>query len=167
MQHDDRDLGESKTKRKKDMLALQDLGKALVELSPAHFESFTLPEPLKAAVAEARRLKTHEAKRRQLQYIGKLMRDVDADPIRAQLDSLEGNSAQATAAHKRLEAWRERLLADDAALTHFAAEHPGADLQALRTLIRNARKEQKEAKPPRAYRELFRIIKQCSASSPS
>jgi ribosome-associated protein len=167
MQHDDRDLAESKTKRKKDMLALQDLGKALVELAPAHFESFTLPDPLKAAVTEARRLKTHEAKRRQLQYIGRLMRDVDPEPIRAQLDSLEGSSAQATAAHKRLEAWRERLLADDTALTDFATQHPGADLQSLRTLIRNARKEQKQAKPPRAYRELFRAIKQCSGSSPS
>ena len=157
----------SKTRRKKDMLALQDLGKALVELSPAHLAAMTLPEPLKAAVDEARRLKTHEAKRRQLQYIGRLMRDIDAEPIRAQLDALEGHSAQATAAHKRLEAWRERLLADDEALTAFAAEHPGADLQSLRALIRNARKEQKEAKPPRAFRELFRAIKECSSSNPS
>ena len=157
----------SKTRRKKDMLALQDLGKALVELSAAHLAAMTLPEDLKAAVDEARRLKTHEAKRRQLQYIGRLMRDIEAEPIRAQLDALEGNSAQATAAHKRLEAWRTRLMADDEALTAFAAEHPGADLQSLRTLIRNARKEQKEAKPPRAYRELFRAIKECSSSSPS
>jgi ribosome-associated protein len=157
----------SKTKRKKDMLALQDIGRALVELSPAHLDSIELPSELRSAVAEARRLKTHEAKRRQLQYIGRLMRDVDVEPIRAQLDAFEGNSAQATAAHKRLEAWRARLLADDEALTEFAAEHPGADLQALRALIRNARKEQKAARPPRAYRELFRAIKECSASSPS
>lgn len=153
---------ESKTKRKKEMLALQDLGKDLVELSAAHLDSVSLPDALKAAVHEWRRLKTHEAKRRQLQYIGRLMRDIDPEPIRAQLDAFEGNSAQAAAAHKRLEAWRARLLADDEALTEFAAGHPGADLQALRTLIRNARKEQKEAKAPRAYRELFRAIKQCS-----
>ena len=163
MPEDDRDLRESKTRRKKEMLALQDLGKDLVELSAAHLDSITLPENLKGAVMEARRLKTHEAKRRQMQYIGRLMRDVDAEPIREQLDALEGNSAQATAAHKRLEAWRARLLADDEALTEFAAGHPGADLQALRALIRNARKEQKEARPPRAYRELFRAIKQCSS----
>ncbi|MGQ0654705.1 MAG: ribosome biogenesis factor YjgA [Betaproteobacteria bacterium] len=149
------------------MLALQDLGRDLVELSAARLDSITLPGDLKDAVLEARRLKTHEAKRRQLQYIGRLMRDVDAEPIRAQLDALEGHSAQASAAHKRLEAWRVRLLADDEALTAFAAEHPGADLQALRTLIRNARREQKEAKPLRAFRELFRAIKQCSGSSPS
>jgi ribosome-associated protein len=158
---------ESKTKRKKDMLALQDLGKHLAELSPAHLGSITLPEDLKSAVLEARRLKSHEAKRRQLQYIGRLMRDVDAEPIRTQLEALEGQSAQASAAHKRLEGWRERLLADDGALTEFATEHPGADLQALRALIRNARKEQKDGRPPRAYRELFRAIKQCSGSSPS
>ena len=69
--------------------------------------------------------------------------------IRARLAALEGSSAQAAAAHRRLEAWRERLLADDAALTRFAAEHPGADLQEIRALIRNARKEQQEGKPPR------------------
>ena len=94
-----------------------------------------------------------------MQYIGKLMRDVDPAPIRARLAEIEGGSAQAVARHKRLEAWRARLLEDDAALTAFAAEHPGADLQALRTLIRNARKEASLGKPPHAYRELFRLLK--------
>jgi ribosome-associated protein len=73
--------------------------------------------------------------------------------------AVEGRSAQAAAAHRRLEAWRERLLADDGALTEFASEHPRADLQEIRSLIRSARKEQKEGKPPRAYRELFRVLK--------
>src|SRR6185295_17303628 len=81
----------------------------------------------------------------------------------ALLEALEGTSAQAAAAHRRLEAWRERLLSDDAALTSFASEHPGADLQEIRALIRNARKEQKEGKPPRAYRELFRVLKAVQA----
>ena len=93
-----------------------------------------------------------------MQYIGRLMRDVDPAPIRARSPSSRAarrRPPRATAASKR---WRERLIADDAALTAFAAEHPGADLQALRTLIRNARKEQKEGKPPRAYRELFRVL---------
>jgi ribosome-associated protein len=90
------------------------------------------------------------------------MREIDAAPLRERLEAMTGHSARAAAQHRRLEAWRERLLADDAALTAFATEHPDADLQALRTLIRNARKEQKEAKPPRAYRELFRLIKECS-----
>ena len=100
-----------------------------------------------------------------MQYIGRLMRDVDAAPIRSRLAEVEGHSAQATARHRRLEIWRERLLADDEALTAFAAEHPGADLQTLRAAIRNARKEQKEGKPPRAYRELFRILKDIESSS--
>ena len=157
----------SKTQRKKEMHALQALGAALVELSEAHLASIDLPDALEGAVLEARRMKSHEAKRRQMQYIGRLMRNLDAAPIKAQLDALAGGSAQSAAAHRRLEAWRERLLADDGALTKFAAEHPGADIQALRALIRNSRKEQKEGKPPRAFRELFKVIKECSASNPS
>ena len=157
----------SKTRRKKEMLGLQALGAALVELSESLLESAGLPGELKNAVLEAKRIKSHEAKRRQLQYIGRLMREVDPGPIRERLDALSGNSAQAAAAHRRLEAWRGRLLADDAALTEFAAAHPAADLQELRTLIRNARKEQKEGKPPHAFRELYRFVKECSISNPS
>ena len=149
----------SKTRRKREMIELQSLGAALVELPESQVRAMALDEGLVAAVLEAKRVRSHEAKRRQLQYIGRLMRSLDPEPIRAQLAAAEGSSAQAAAAHRRLEAWRERLLADDAALTSFASEHPGADLQELRALIRNARKEQKEGKPPRAYRELFRTLK--------
>jgi ribosome-associated protein len=78
---------------------------------------------------------------------------------------VEGHSAQETARHRRLEAWRERLLADDAALTEFASQYAGADLQKMRVLIRNCRKEQKEGKPPRAYRELFRLLKSIEPST--
>jgi ribosome-associated protein len=102
-----------------------------------------------------------------MQYIGKLMRDVDPAPIRAQLESLNAGSAQSAAAHKRLEAWREKLMADEGALTEFAATFPGSDLQQIRTLIRNAKREKESDKPPRAYRELFRLIKECSDSNPS
>jgi ribosome-associated protein len=152
----------SKTQRKNEMLELRALGAALVELPESQLASFALEPSLHEAVLEAKRIKSHGAKKRQLQYIGRLMREVDAEPIRARLAALEGGSAQATAHHRRMEAWRERLLADDEALTEFAGAHPGADLQALRTLIRNARKEAKEQKPPHAYRELFRFVKQCS-----
>jgi len=149
----------SKTRRKREMLELQSLGAALVELPESQLGEMRLESELLQAVLDARRIKSHEAKRRQLQYIGRLMREVDPEPIRERLAAAEGSSAQAAAAHRRLEAWRERLLADDAALTSFASEHPGADLQEIRALIRNARKEQKEGKPPRAYRELFRALK--------
>jgi len=149
----------SKTKRKQEMHALQALGVALVELPESQLGTLALENKLHEAVLAAKRIKSHEAKRRQMQYIGRLMREVDPEPIRARLAAVEGRSSQAAAAHRRLEAWRERLLADDAALTHFASEHPRADLQEIRSLIRSARKEQKEGKPPRAYRELFRVLK--------
>ncbi len=149
----------SKTKRKQQMHELQALGSALVDVSENLLLQMNLEKALLEAVLEAKRIKSHEAKRRQIQYIGRLMREVDPEPIRERLAALEGSSAQAAAHHRRLEAWRDRLLADDEALTAFAAEHPAADLQGLRTLVRNARKEAKEGKPPRAFRELFRLIK--------
>jgi ribosome-associated protein len=157
----------SKTRRKREMHELQALGVALVALPEGMLQAMALDPKLLDAVLEAKRITAHEGKRRQIQYIGRLMRDVDPAPIRARIAELEGSSAQATARHRRLEAWRERLIADDEALTAFAVEHPGADLQVLRTLIRNARKEQKESKPPHAFRELFRVLKELEAASPS
>jgi ribosome-associated protein len=155
----------SKTKRKQEMHALQALGAALVALPEAQLSGLSLESRLHEAVVAAKRIKSHEAKRRQMQYIGRLMREVDPEPIRERLAAIEGYSAQASAKHRRLEAWRERLLAGDEALTEFAAEFPGTDVQALRTLLRNARKEMKERKPPRAYREVFRLLKEFSTST--
>jgi len=155
----------SKTRRKKEMLDLQALGVALVDLPESQIADLQIADQLRDAVLEAKRIKSHEGRRRQLQYIGRLMRDVDPAPIRAQLDALTGHSAQDAARHRRLESMREKLLADDAALTPYVAEHAGADLQALRTLIRNARREQKEGRPPRAYRELFRLLKALEAGT--
>ena len=152
----------SKTRKKEEMHALQELGAALVELSAAHFGSMALPEALQQAVQQARRIRSHEAKRRQVQLIGKLMRALDPEPIRAQLAALSGGSARERARHQRLEHWRTRLMEDDAALTEFAGENRGADLQRLRALLRNARKEQQAGKPPRAYRELFRVIREAA-----
>ena len=152
----------SKTKKKQEMHELQALGAALVELSEAHFWRMALPVELAQAVLEARRIRSHEAKRRQVQFIGRLMRGLDAEPIRAQLSAVAGGSAQERARHKRLEHWRARLLEDEGALTEFAREHAAADLQQLRALIRNARREQAASKPPRAYRELFRVIREAA-----
>jgi ribosome-associated protein len=156
----------SKTRKKREMHELQALGVALAALPEAQLKEMRLGEDLLEALLEAKRIRSHEAKRRQMQYIGRLMRDVDPAPIRSRLAEIEGHSAQAGARHRRLEAWRERLLGDDEALTEFAAAFPAADLQALRTCIRNARKEQKEGKPPRAYRELFRVLKEIESSTP-
>jgi len=156
----------SKTKKKREMHELQALGVALAALPESQLQAMSLKEDLLEALLEAKRIRSHEARRRQMQYIGRLMRELDPAPIRARLAEVEGHSAQATARHRRLEAWRERLLGDDGALTAFAADYPGADLQGLRALIRNARKEAAEGKPPRAYRELFRVLKDIESSTP-
>jgi ribosome-associated protein len=150
----------SKTRRKKDMHALQSLGESLVELSAAQLALVDMPEDLREAVREAQRIHAHEARRRQMQYIGRLMRDVDPAPIRAKLDSWRGQSREATAHLHAVERWRDRLLADDDALTAFAREHPHADLQALRTAIRETRRERAADRPPRHFRELFRLLRE-------
>ncbi len=155
----------SKTRRKQEMHALQALGAALLELSDAQLDSMKLPAALAQALREAKNISSHEARRRQMQYIGRLMRDVDAEPIRERLAEIEGRSAAATAQHRRTEQWRARLLEDDDALTEFAREYPAADLQALRALIRNARREQKEGRSPRAFRELYRIVREASETT--
>jgi ribosome-associated protein len=150
----------SKTKRKQEMHALQALGVALVELPLSQIDALALPEPLATAIREAQQITSHEGRRRQLQYIGKLMRRVDAEPIRNALEELQGRAASARARHRRVEQWRDRLLGDDDALTEFAREHAQADLQALRTLIRNARKEIAGKREPHAQRALFRILRE-------
>lgn len=155
----------SKTKRKQEMHDLQKLGVELVGLSESLLDDMALGAPLLGAILAAKRIHSHGAKRRQMQYIGRLMRDVDAAPIRERLSMLKGESVQAAAAHRRLEALRSRLMEDDEALTEFAATHPAADLQGLRALLRNARKETKEGKPPRAFRELFRFLKDADAQT--
>ena len=150
----------SRSEKKRRVEALQKLGAALVELAPAQLDAIELPAELVAAVREAQRISSHEARRRQLQYIGKIMRSVDPEPVREALAQLAGQSAAARARQQRLERWRARLIDDDGALTEFARAHADADLQAIRTLIRSARKEIAEHKPPRAQRELFRILRE-------
>lgn len=157
----------SKTRRKKDMLELQDLGAQLVELNEQQLELMQLPESLREAVREARRLSKHEARRRQLQYIGRLMRDIDAAPIRERLEEWRGQGREHTAQLHALERWRDELLAADPALARFLNEHPTADSQKLRTLIRNARREQSAALPPKSYRELFRVLRDITAKEPA
>lgn len=142
------------------MEALQELGAALAALAPARLERIEMPEGLRGALLEAQRMTKHEARRRQLQYIGRLMRDVDPAPLRAALDALNGTNALETARQHRLERLRERLLEDEAVLTEIGAAHPGADLTRLRQLRRNALKERDEGRAPRAFRELFRLLRE-------
>ncbi len=148
----------SKSRRKRESSALQDIGRALVQLPADRMRKLDLPEPLRDAVLEARRINSHSALRRQMQYIGKLMRDVDAEPIVEQLAAIQGASDVAKARFHALERWRERLLADDDALTELLVRYPHADVQQLRQLIRNSRRETAEGKPPRSSRALFRML---------
>lgn len=161
MQDDSADLPAplSKTKQKEAMHALRDLGAELVELSVGQLKRIDLPEDLFAAVRDCQKITAHGARRRQLQYIGKLMRGVDEEPIRAGLALLRGESAAETARLHRLERMRERLLADESALADIAATWPGADLQHLRQLRRNALKEQEAGKPPRNFRAIFQALR--------
>ncbi len=142
------------------MTALQELGAELVALGRDQLARIELPEDLRDAVRDAQRFTQHEARRRQLQYIGRLMRDLDPAPIRAALDEIKGVSAAATARLHNLERMRAHLMEDENALGDIARAHPRADLQQLRQLRRNALKEQEQAKPPRAYRELFRVLRE-------
>jgi ribosome-associated protein len=153
------DTRPSKTQRKKHMLALQDLGAELVALNDEQLESMALPENLHDAVSAAQRITSFEGRRRQLQYIGKLMRTIDADPIRERLDIWKASSREHSARLHRIERWRERLLADESALAEFMENHPRADAQQLRALVRNTRRERAENKPPRSYRALFQFLR--------
>lgn len=157
--NDSGDARPSKSQKKREMDALQDLGAALVDLSKERLAKIEMPEALRAAVRDAQRFTKHEARRRQLQYIGRLMRDVDPAPIQAALDEIRGVSAEANARQHQLERLRTRLLENEQVLGEIAVAHPGADLQHLRQLRRNALKEQEASRPPRAYRELFRVLR--------
>jgi ribosome-associated protein len=155
----------SKTQRKKEVEALQALGERLVSLNAAQLAAVPLPDELREAVAEAQRIRSREGRRRQLQYIGKLMRSVDPAPIARELERWDGQSREATAAHHRIERWRLRLLEDDGALTEFARAHPHADLQRLRTCVREARKERLAGSEPRHFRDLFRLIREAEGGT--
>jgi len=150
----------SKTRRKREMHARQDLGEELVRLSEAQLSAIVLPEKLLDAVLMARRIQKFGGLRRQMQYIGRLMRDVDAAAIAAQLDVWKGQSRGATARLHVLEQWRDRLIGSDDTVADLAAAYPGCDVQHVRTLVRNARREQVSGKSPKSARELFQALKE-------
>ena len=149
----------SKTQRKKAVHLLQALGEELVELNDDQLAAIELPEALRDAVMAARRITKFEARRRQLQYVGKLMRRVEVEPIRAALDAMLAGSRREIATHQRIEAWRERLLIDPGALDELLAEYPGADVRRLRELVRGALRERDAGGPPRSSRELYQALR--------
>jgi ribosome-associated protein len=149
----------SKTKRKQQMLELQDLGEELVALSKDALKKTPMSDELREAIKEYQRIPTHGAHRRQMQYIGKIMRNEDTAPIIEKLKQLKGSSTAATALLHRIERYRTEMIAKDEAITQFLSDFPSVEAQPLRALVRNARKEAEQAKPPKAYRELFQLIK--------
>jgi ribosome-associated protein len=158
----DNDLPISKTKLKAEADVAQSIGKKLIALSKDRLIKLDLPETLFDAVMEAKRLTANGAIRRQLQYLGRLMRDVDSAPIVEQLQAWEGKNTQENARFHTMERWRTRLIAEPAALQEFLVKFPQIDIQQFRTLIRNAQKEEDAQKPPKSSRELFKLIREVS-----
>ena len=165
----------SRTELKQESAALQALGEALLDLRGDLFQRLDLPEKLADAIVEAKRITNFEGKRRQMQFIGKLMRKLDEAAVAAIEAALEeqrkGSASEKIALHQA-ELWRDRLIADDHALPEWLAAYPGTDIQQLRALVRQARKDapgaheanvaQSQGLAPRkgrAYRELFQLVR--------
>lgn len=150
----------SKSQVKREAHELLDLGAELLKLPKEQFAKIDLPETLHDAITEGQRITQHGARKRHMQYIGKIMRNVDAEHIREQIDTLAGTSKQAAAALHHIEKWRDDLLAKgDDALERLLSEFPTADRQYLRQLIRNAKKEEQSKKPPKSARALFKCLR--------
>lgn len=163
--HDDHEIHEdaplSKTRIKQECDALQKTGEALIELNQDELAAMDLPDVLRQAVNEARRLKSRSGLKRQRQYIGKIMREIDNEAVSQQLDALRHKHDSHNAAFKQTEHWRDRLLdGDQDALTELLDAYPQIDHQHLRQLVRQARKEMLHNKPPAAARKLFRYIRE-------
>lgn len=155
-------LRPSKTQLKQQMLALQRLGEALTELPADRLAAIELPERLRDAIIEHQRTRSHEGRRRQLQYIGKLMRMVDPQPLRDAVDAFALGSAHDALQLHEAERWRLELVGDDQALERWARQYPDSDAKRLRALVQAARRD--AALPPqqrhgRGWRELFRFVK--------
>lgn len=158
----------SKTRRKKDSHDLQDLGEALVAMPDGRLVDLPMDESLLDAIRQYRVTRTHEGRRRQMQYIGKLMRRNDPEPLREAVAAMQLGQAKDALALHDAERWRNELIASDSALDTWLVEHPQADVQQLRSLIRAARKDASvapEQRSGKAFRELFRFLRQNPSAS--
>ena len=154
----DENAAPSKSQLKRESHSLQDLGKRLVELPATKLKALDLPEELFTAITDYKRFNKWEALRRQMQYIGRLMRDIDSAPIAAQLDNWSQSTQAGVAVFHDVEKWRDRLIAEPAALDEFCAAHPVADRAKLAALIDRARIERDSGRPPASSRLLFREV---------
>jgi ribosome-associated protein len=157
------DTRPSKTQLKQQSHDLQALGLAVSELSAERFAAIDMPDALRNAIVEFRRTKSHEGRRRQLQYVGKLMRSADEAALREAVAAATLGSAKETLALHEAERWRAELIADDDAMTRWQQAHPETDTQQLRSLVRAARRDAAalapEARQPKSFRELFQFIR--------
>lgn len=158
--YDDDSYFVSKSQKKRDMDELQDLGKKLTELGSGNLKKVPMTDNLREALGDMAKITANGARARQLQFIGKLMRNEEVEPIRAALEAIAGKSNVEIARMHRLEKLRDRFLEDESMLTDIGNLYPAADLHRLRQLRRNAIKERTENKPPKAYRELFQILRE-------
>jgi ribosome-associated protein len=157
----------SKSQRRRDALELKSLARELIAMSPSRFAHIPLDETVRAAVEEARRIRSHVARKRQMQFVAKLLRRSDAEPIMQALEELEHDARQVTARQHRAEAWRDHLIeSGDAALGDLMRQRQGADTQAIRQCIRQARKEASRNRPPAAARALFRLLRAMDEAEP-
>lgn len=162
----------SKTQLKAEADEKQALGEALLTLRADLMARLDLPDKLRDAIADAKKITNFEGRRRQMQFIGKLMRPLDPEPIREAINEQLNGSADLTLALHLAEQWRDKLIADDAALGDWLEQYPGTDSQQLRALVRQARKDAKPEKPGEAprhgksYREIFQLVRQAMAQGP-
>jgi len=164
--HDDEfqeDLGPSKSQIKREMHALQEVGKRMLDLSDDQLNSLPISDTLKAAIVESRRIRKHEARRRHLHYIGKVMRnEEDPEAIERSLDAFDAGSVEHTRRHHLAERWRDRMVAEgDSAVGEFINYCPAADIQHLRNLARNAKKDAEKQKNTGQAKKLFRYLREC------
>ncbi|GAK57448.1 hypothetical protein U27_04415 [Candidatus Vecturithrix granuli] len=156
----------SRTQIKNEMKALQELGERLVAFSPEALEQIDMPENLREAVLFAQKIPSREALRRQLQYIGGLMRTVNPEAIRREIAMRDHRQQASTQALHQLETWRDDLIAGKTGLIdELCQRFPAADRQHLRQLVRNAQKEQEQAKSPKSARTLFRYLRELMQSA--
>jgi ribosome-associated protein len=155
-------IAPSRNELKKTMQDLQELGEAVASLPVDRLDKLKIDERLRDAIDELRRTKSFEGKRRQIQYIGKLMKHENPEPLREAVASFRVGSATDTLALHQAEYWRDQLLAGDDALANWVKEYPATDVQQMRSLVRAARKEKLEPgeRHGRAYRDLFKLVKE-------
>ena len=159
---DEADARPSKTQLKKQSHDLQALGEQVAALPQDRLDALEMPEALRDAIAEYRRTRSHEGRRRQMQYVGKLMRSADEDALREAVAAYELGSARETLKLHETERWRAELIADDAAVERWIAAHPDSDVQRLRSLVRAARRDAAasvEQRQTKNFRELFQFLK--------